>query len=193
MTVGSQPVSFLDSGCSNHLLSRNQTLTETFLGEPISVSTAGNDVLQIEKRGTAILDLIDGAGKTRRATLANSLISPNLDFNLISVSRLDKAGCAVHFEKGVATVVENGLVIASGAMNAAGLYPLLCVGTDQKADVNFAMPKGEKIKTTRSILDRRFGHPSGKTLEAIAKMYDIQVSPQSTSRKCEACILGKIT
>jgi len=118
------PMNVLDSGCSTHMLSKDQKCVKKYPCKPVSVSTASDVVLQIRKKGTAQISLCDGMGEKHTATLSDALISPTLHFNLISVSRLDQAGHLIKFGNGKATVERDGRVVATGVLTSAGLYSL---------------------------------------------------------------------
>jgi len=126
-TGNDSPINYIDSGCTNHMFSRLQVLSKSFTTEPVVVSTAGNDVLRIKKRGDASISIIDGSGEQAKVNVRDGLICPSLNFNLISVSRLDKLGYQTTFGKGKVQIKLGNEVKAVGKMSASGLYSLSCV------------------------------------------------------------------
>jgi hypothetical protein len=112
------------------MVTQEQKCSQIETCEPIKVSTAG-DSLEIKKRGQAQIYTVDGKGLPRSVTLKNSLISPTLQFNLISVSKMDLAGHYIIFGDGRVQVVRGVVPIPSkcevtavGTLNRAGLYVL---------------------------------------------------------------------
>jgi len=119
------PLNVLDSGCSIHIISRKQKCISKSQIEPVAVATASESVLQLKESGNARICIKDGRGNSSTALLNNALISPTLDFNLVSVSQLDKAGCIVQFGNGQAIIKKDGIETARGLLNKAGLYTLI--------------------------------------------------------------------
>ena len=118
------PLNVLDSACTIHILAKNQKSKSKLLAEPTDVSTASGEKLQLRHGGKARIYFQDDCGNRNSADLNGALISPTLDFNLISVSRLDKAGLTVTFGAGKALVLQNKMVLAAGTLGNDGLYTL---------------------------------------------------------------------
>lgn len=116
------PLNVLDSGCSIHTISRRQKRISRSQVEPVAVPTASDSVLQLKESGNAWIFIKDGRGNRSTALLNNALISPTLEFNLVSVSKLDEAGFSIQFGNGQAIITQDGIETARGLLNKAGLY-----------------------------------------------------------------------
>ena len=77
--------------------------------EPVGVRVGGRRVLSSPGRGD-IEVLVNGA----KCTLKDVLYVPELGYNLVSISALEKSGCTVEFGQGRVKVWKNGTCLATG-------------------------------------------------------------------------------
>jgi hypothetical protein len=92
-------ITLLDSGASDHCFAEKELFaTYCQINPPRTGHSAGKDsTFTIEGSGTVEL-LMEDQGTITKVSLANSLHTPNLHSNLISVSKLVSKGASVSFE-----------------------------------------------------------------------------------------------
>jgi hypothetical protein len=69
------------------------------------------------------IELPNGSGKTK-TILKNAIHTPEMAFTLISISRLDKAGFSITFNKGMCTIQDCAAKIITTIPNSDGLYKI---------------------------------------------------------------------
>lgn len=109
---------FLDSGCSNHLThdkSNFQSYSDIAHGSRTSVEVGNGDKALVMGKGTVHLSiLVNSASKA--CELYNVLYAPDLDYNLVSISSLDKKGFTTTFSNARCRIEHDGRILATGSM-----------------------------------------------------------------------------
>lgn len=111
-------------------------------------------------------------------------------FTLITISRLDKAGYKVVFDKGMCKIIDQkGRTIAI-IPHSDGLYRVTSAKTTPVK--SYAATASEKMSISEA--HRKFGHVSCQAIShAVAKGYitGIELEPGSKPEFCEACVKAK--
>lgn len=155
----------VDSGATNHLVGRH---FEEFLfngkviDNKIHVAKAGQTMNAI-KEGN--LNLNTSTGKV--VTLNNVWVCENLNYNLLSVKKMQEFGLQITFSNGKVLVLKNGNIILSGTLKG-NLYV-----------ITFLVPERHyvTVSETDSLMHRRMGHSSKYPAVGL----------------CEICQMGKQT
>lgn len=114
---------------------------------------------------------------------------PELKYNLISVSRIRKAGASVVFKDGKATISKDGVVVAEG-IEEGGLYWLTCRTKNVTANV------AKVISDENELWHKRLGHLGMTNLLKLSKngmAKGISNSLTNELSLCESCLKGKQT
>jgi hypothetical protein len=181
----------LDSGASDHCFTRKDLfLSYRAISPPRAGHSAGKDsTFSIEGTGTANLS-VDNQGIVSKILLANSLHTPNLRSNLISVSKLVSRGARVSFEDDVAIVCDPGGTVVFKAVRRDGLYVVDMVDNTMAYSVQ---TRSKAIPY--EIWHRRLGHIP---VNVIAKMSEtgllngLNASGEPKLKAiCEDCLFGK--
>ena len=93
------------------------------------ITTADGRTLTATGMGNLHIELPNGSGKTK-VTFRNAIHAPSMAFTLISISRLDKAGYSVTFNKGMCTIRNPNAKTIATIPHSNGLYKL--VGNQSK-------------------------------------------------------------
>ena len=160
----------MDSACTSHMFRSEEGWTQLKY-ERIKVQIAGGGILWATGRGTVQRKVSFPDGSKRVFVFKDSLLVPDLKYDLISTRRLDQEGFATTFSGGKGIVRDKLGVVAMFSQLCDGLY---CVRVPV-----------EKCATGLSgvdLLHRRFGHASAP--------YLTQWLSKKDSRKlsfCDAC------
>src|SRR6202789_2679990 len=118
-----------------------------------SVTTADGSQLKAIEMGDLEMELPNGT-KTTNMTFKNAVHAPDMAFTLISISRLDKAGYQVNFNKGMCKILNpKGQVIAT-IPHADGLYRV--TATKSSPSGNCAATASGKMSISEA--HRKLGH-----------------------------------
>ena len=135
------------------------------------------------------IDLPNGSKRTK-TVFKGAIHAPSMAFTLISISRLDKAGYTVMFNKGMCSIKNpKGLTIAT-IPRSDGLYRVL--ESAQNRSAHQANVASEKMNINEA--HRRLGHISPVAIKhAISKGYitGIELDEQSKPEFCQACAKAK--
>ncbi|OJT10147.1 Retrovirus-related Pol polyprotein from transposon TNT 1-94 [Trametes pubescens] len=127
-----------------------------------------------------------------RMTLTDVLYTPSLGFNLISVGRIDDAGCSATFADGQCIIVaEDGQTIGR-IPKSRGLY--LVTRERETPAANAAVDTPEEL--TEDEAHCRFGHIAIRSIrELVSKGFitGVKLVRSGNSKPCEACIRAKST
>lgn len=187
---------FIDSGASDHLVRDKELFTELHrLETPVEIAVAKDgESIVAEHSGTVkVMSIADG--RNIECTVKNVLFIPQLRYNLFSVSRVEKAGMSVVFERGKALIYRDSEIVASGK-RCDSLYEL-DFEPIRKSENEKALSCGQVPKDFE-LWHRRFGHISAKNLEVLVRndmVSGLKVDndkKQSGSITCEPCIAGKL-
>ena len=124
------PLRILDSGCGSTLLSGREQLYNKESRSPLSVKTAGKDVLHLNEKAKAKVNMTTGEGKKQVWELTGT-VAPDLPATLLSVSALDKKGKGVMFGNGMAYILKQPMVpnpkhvLGTASLVSGGVYALV--------------------------------------------------------------------
>lgn len=91
----------IDSGCTDHMVNRDSFFTvekELSTPYPVSLAEEGQAIKAIKVGFIAATSSVNG--REYKCDISEILYAPGLRHNLLSVSRLEKAGCVVIFRAG---------------------------------------------------------------------------------------------
>ena len=92
----------MDSGALNHYCP-DQSKFMDYKSIECEITTANGRTLKTAGMGNLHIELPNGSGKTK-TILKNVIYAPKMAFTLISISRLDKAGFSITFNKGLCSI-----------------------------------------------------------------------------------------
>lgn len=180
--------SAVDSGATDHMFNDVNLLTlPRKLSKPMTVSTAKDGELIRAVEGGTILATTVVSGREKDVTFGNALYVPDLKYNLISVSRMRKAGATVVFQDAKVTISKDGVVVAEG-FEEGGLYWLTC----KKRNITANVAKGRNDEN--ELWHKRLGHLGMTNVMKLSKMANgMSKSMTSELSLCESCLKGKQT
>ena len=154
-----------------------------------SITTADGRQLKAIGMGDLEMDLLNGS-KTTNMTFKDAIHSPNMAFTLISISRLNKAGYQVNFNKGMCKImILKGHVIAM-IPHSDGLYRV--IATKSSSNGNYTATASGKMSISEA--HRKLGHLSyGAISHVVLKGYitGIELDSDSKPEFCKACVKAK--
>lgn len=172
--------SAIDSGATDHMFNDvNLLVFSKKLTNPMKVSTAKDGQSITAMKGGTIVATTLVCGRERDITINNALYVPDLKYNLVSVSRMRKAGATVVFEDGKAIISRDGVVVAEGH-EEGGLYWLTCKKKSVVANVVHS-----RIDENQ-LWHRRLGHLCMQNVVKLVKM-----SKGMSSSLTNDCLKGK--
>jgi hypothetical protein len=180
---------YLDSGCTEHLAKSSNSLKNVRpLEKPIQIRSAKSGTfLTAKEMGDIPVETVIGE-QTKRITIKNVLVVPNLEFNLLSVRRLEMNGLKIIFENGNGNIFKNDELVAV-AHRKEKLYELA-----------FKLPDVECAAVASSTTDtaelwhKRLGHIGRTGLEKVKDLVDgMEVNLPKNSCICPVCVEGKQT
>jgi transposase InsO family protein len=164
--------------------------------------TAGKEILTLTERASTKIQIVGQNDKLEEVLITDALINPALNINLISVSKLDKAGYTVVFTAGTCKIINGAFksdqpLAALGTLSPSSNVYVLSqrdhdkVSTDklESDTLLFATPKnGQLHRATGNIADlhKRFGHVSLDHLLQLAR------HGEAAKIICEPCSVGKV-
>lgn len=183
-------VTLLDSGASNHMFRDAQMFNEMW-DYVANIETAKEgEMMRTRRAGNVNLR----TNKNFNVHLYNALFVPNLNFNIVSVSRIESTGKAVLFRNGGVEILDNdGTVILTGK-RVNGLYIL---------DIEF-VGYANKVFASKMLSDAelwhvRYGHLGAQNLNKLVRdnmveRLDVELSAMSDCPfACKSCIYGRQT
>ncbi len=118
----------IDSGGSNHMTYDKNLFSSYTSGSDSSVELGNNNVATVIGSGTVDITLLV-ENKHTKCRLSNVLHVPDLGYQLLSVTTLDKSGHRISFFSGQCQIEKNGKLLATGSM-VGNLYRLDSVSND---------------------------------------------------------------
>ena len=118
--------------------------------------------------------------------LKDVLYAPNVNRNLISVSKMDNAGLRVVFFDSKAVVFKGDDVILEALLVEDDLYRVACPKEANKQ-------ASSNATTSLSRWHKRLGHLSENNIRKLSKMVDdLPLAPKEHLSSCEICAKGKM-
>jgi len=180
---------YLDSGATDHLVNSDKYVENIkILERPIKIKVAKCEQYLIAERKGDISMNCFVSGKITRVKVTNVLIVPNLEFNLISVSRLEMNGFKIVIENGKATIMLENRKIAV-AVRQVKLYKLSAFIANESECACLS------TKIDAYLWHKRLGHISKNNLKELSKLVDgLDINPVDLNwESCEICVEGKQT
>jgi len=163
---------YLDSGATDHLVNSDKYVENIkILERPIKIKVAKCEQYLIAKKKGDISMNCYVSGKITRVKVTNVLIVPNLEFNLISVSRLEMNGFKIVIENGKATIMLENKRIAV-AVRKVKLYKLSAFIANESECACLS------TKNDAYLWHKRLGHISKNNLKELSKLVDgLDINP----------------
>lgn len=152
---------------------------------PISLAEEGQTVQATKVGFIAAKSNVNGLDYD--CDISEVLFVPGLRHNLLSVSRLEKAGCVVVFRDGGVELWAGNVLFAVGKRNH-DLYEIKFSLRKHQANLT------EKTLGINSLWHRRMGHMCMQNLHSMVKKQVVTGIPSSVTGAlgvCEPCIMGK--
>ena len=178
----------IDSGATCHMCIDVNAFTEyVTLKQPQEISLGDGHIVKATGKGTVLLKIAIGQNQIQRCELKGVLFVPELSYNLLSVSKITKAGKIMKFVSSECAILDGNQRIVATARLIGSLYHLNVI--DGREVVNTAVTDSNEV-----LWHRRYGHVGFRNLEILAanQMVDgFDYQKSSDSKFCELCIEGK--
>jgi hypothetical protein len=188
----SERMEVYDSGATCHMSPYIDAFTNFEFIEPKPISAANNQTFKAIGKGNLHIKIPNG-DKSTSVTLHDVLYAPNIAFTLISLSRANKAGYAIHIEDGDLLLIDrmNERKIIGRIPSQDGLWS---VRSDRVTGTNPTPPDHTLAAISLMDLHRCLGHISPS---AIAQLVNKEILAGITICDwnvdfCEVCALAKI-
>jgi len=113
----------VDSGSTCHICSDKRLFVELCsLEEPEEVTLGDGYAVEATGKGVVKLELVAKDGETNKCKLHDVLYVPKLSYNLLSVSRVTKAGKAVEFNEAGCVIMDGNRKLIGTATRVGNLY-----------------------------------------------------------------------
>ena len=178
----------MDSGASQHYCLDCSKFTDY---KPIEwkITTADGSTLTTASMGDLHIELPNGSGKSK-TVFKNAIHAPDMAFTLISISKLNKAGFSIMFNKGMCTIRNHSRKAIATIPSSDGLDKIAAarrLNQTQTANVVSG-------KMLISKAHRKLGHVSCHAIKhAILNglIAGIELDPNSKPEFCKACTKAK--
>lgn len=192
---GAEPESvntwLLDSGCSRHMVSSTNGITNLQRIEGDVITASGDKVASI---GMGDLKLVskDVQGRKVNLTLSNVLVVPKLSRNLLSVKKMTTSGANVSFGPSGGIIEINGTRIP--VRHAGQLYEVNLQLAAPSAMTNVASSdEPANVAVDAGLWHRRLGHRNSGDMAKLGTL-DVGVPKGLTvDGPCEVCEVSKHT
>ena len=178
----------IDSGATCHMCNDVNAFTEyVTLKQSQEISLGDGHIVKATGKGTVLLKIAIGQNQIQRCELKDVLFVPELSYNLLSVSKITKAGKIMKFVSSECAILDGNQRIVATARLLGSLYHLNVI--DGREVVNTAVTVSNEV-----LWHRRYGHVGFRNLEILAanQMVDgFDYQKSSDSKFCEPCIEGK--
>lgn len=180
----------LDSGASDHIINREDLfISHTVLQPPLRISIAKNGAfISATKKGTMYVTSHMGV----QGVLEDVLFCAEVPYNLLSVSKMQRAGLTVIFDQQGAQIRKDNKTIMQGMLKNN------LIAVDLMASVNKCQSVSQvcSSKNMYKLWHQRFGHISKNKFIEIKNNKIVDDTNQIENvmpddELCEACINGK--
>lgn len=184
----------VDSGATCHICNNRRSFVEIHpLKKPQLVTLGDGHELSATETGDVTLELLSKDGKTKRCRLHDVLYVPELEYNLLSVTKATEAGKRVKFDSNDCQLLDQDDKVVAVGVRRGSLYYLSCQQVkDDQVHVSDARLNAE---SKEFIWHRRFGHLNERSLHTLASQKFVNDFDYNTSKQmpfCESCVEGKI-
>ena len=186
----------LDGGATTHICN-NRSAFINFTSSRTTIGGINKHATSLMVHGTGDINVIvsiDGH-KDQAVTFRNASYCPDAADNLISESRMDRKGLAIHKENGKITITKRagGPVVMQGRLLKCNLYALdvaLAPQSTPPSHLAFTAQTGQSL----DLWHRRLGHIHEGGLRYLAKhklVTGLDISAGDTFGPCDGCAKGK--
>lgn len=182
---------YIDSGATAHMCHERSFFDNLQSTEKSNVTAANGSKMTEIGKGSGQLYCVDSQNHTRRTEVTDVLYIPEIQTNLLSVSKLLKKGFSVHFEDDKAEVFKNGISVAI-ADEQDGLFRLRQSNSALLAD-NL---RNEHNDNCIHVWHRRLGHRDFAALFEIQSKglaEEFKVINCGKNENCECCWEAKLS
>ena len=156
------------------------------LKQPQEISLGDGHIVKATGKGTVLLKIAISQNQIQKCELKDVLFVPELSYNLLSVSKITKAGKIMKFVSSQCAILDENQRIVATAKLIGSLYHLNVI---DGREANTAVTDSNEV-----LWHRRYGHVGFRNLEILAtnQMVDgFDYQKSSDSKFCEPCIDGK--
>lgn len=177
----------IDSGCTDHMTNDDKLfLVERRLSAvyPVSLAEKGQAIEATKIGFIASTSVVNG--REYDCHISDVLFAPGLRHNLLSVSRLEKAGFVAVFREGGVELWAGDVLFAEG-QRRNDLYELKFTVKERQSNVAAAVD-------TNALWHRRLGHIGMRSINHMVKkgmVTGIKPNITDTLGVCEPCVMGK--
>ena len=174
---------YIDSGCSNHMTYDKDLFSSYSPGSSSSVELGNNNVANVCGSGTIDLTLLVN-NKPTKCRLSNVLHVPELGYQLLSVTTLDKSGLKISFFSGRCEIKQNDSLLATGSM-IRNLYRLDSVSNISSQAL---------VSRNMELWHRRLAHISPAVISDMSTRSIVQGIDEiknTENYQCSHCLTGK--
>ena len=183
---GTSSAWYIDSGATSHMTFNKSLFKSLTSVQPFDVGMGDNSAVKAVGHGTVHVDIIVN-GKTKKCLLQNVAYVPDLRYNLISVSTLERMGMTIEFGNSVCNIRKGHKTVAQGSRKNS----LYCLNIANAAPSG---PTEVALVTDLGLWHARLAHVH---MDGIRNMVRNKVvSGIDTDLKqdigiCESCVYGK--
>jgi hypothetical protein len=182
---------YADSATTSHLSNSRSAFIDYKSIEPLPIYGVGKSNIWAYGRGT-VEAISQVKGKQKVFHLKETLYTPEITDNLLSIGRIDEAGGKIIFGNKKAVIYDNkNNVVIDGNLSSNRLYPLKVRYQEERSNIATMTHKG-----TWTDWHRKFGHVSVSGLhKLLAKdlVDGLDIDTNSIIEDCEACKEAKQT
>lgn len=169
-----------DSGATDHLVNSEQFLQETeTLQNPIVINTA--------KQGEKIVATKKGKIREQNITVKDVLYVPTSRCNLLSVSKMESAGCKIEFDDRKVRIYYKKELVKEGKREN-NLYKIWF-----KPEIEKQVQKAYSVGNEEYEWHKKLGHASQEKLQKLKQRKLISYENSNSEELCEPCLKGRQT
>jgi hypothetical protein len=181
----------VDSGCTDHCFG-NRVAFESY--QPFeNREGTGVEGSTFRISGTGVVRKSTVLGGVKRVFNIDTLHTPDLSSNLISVSKLDEKGFTTTFSRGTAIIADPAGAAIMEAKLVNGMYVVELIDEGVHA-LATSTPRSRDVPVDKNTWHRRLGHVGKTGLDAIIsgdRVEGMSVATGDDSGMCEDCLSGK--
>ena len=177
----------IDTGATSHICSDKSMFSDLQAIDPCDITIGDKSQVRATGVGTVSL-VISVSGKPRNATLSKVLFSPDMGYNMLSVSVMGRAGIRSTFDVDC-RITKGDKLLAEGHMHN-GMY-LLTTSTDHDC-------KGPEVALAAdlNLWHRRMAHVHTDGIRDMVRngvIEGVNLDLKKNLVRCEGCVYGKST
>ena len=190
---------YIDSGATNHYCRHRDWFDTLIPTDGKTLSLGDGHRVPVQGQGTVRIQLPARKGGRRATlTLTNVHYAPDLAFNLLAVSPLQKAGLSVVFNNTCTIQTRSGRILAAASQMKNQLWRLTALPIQNHFRNNSAMAMTAHSDVTLDLWHQRLGHLNMPAVIQLLKHPLVADPPMELNTNaddctCEACVMGKQT